>query len=105
MLESFRTLWPYMQRYRRGLALGMGSLLLKDLAHAAVPLVIRSAIDALTAHRPLPVILWLTLLLVAIALARSIFQYWMRVILIGISRDIEYDLRNDLFAHLVSLSP
>src|SRR5579872_6470230 len=29
----------------------------------------------------------------------------MRVILIGISRDIEYDLRNDLFAHLVSLSP
>ena len=94
-----------MQRYRRGLALGMGSLLLKDLAHAAVPLVIRSAIDALTAHRPLPVILWLTLLLVAIALARSIFQYWMRVILIGISRDIEYDLRNDLFAHLVSLSP
>jgi len=94
-----------MQRYRRGLAFGMGALLLKDLAHAAVPLVIRSAIDALTAHRPLPVILWLTLLLVAIALARSIFQYWMRVILIGISRDIEYDLRNDLFAHLVSLSP
>jgi ATP-binding cassette subfamily B protein len=29
----------------------------------------------------------------------------MRVIIIGISRDIEYDLRNDLFRHLVSLSP
>ena len=29
----------------------------------------------------------------------------MRVILIGISRDIEYDLRNDLFAHLIRLSP
>jgi len=105
MLESFRTLWPYMRRYQRGLALGMGALIIKDLAHVAVPLVIRSAIDALTAHRPLPGILWLVLLLVAIAVVRSIFQFWMRVILIGMSRDIEYDLRNDLFAHLVSLSP
>ena len=94
-----------MRRYQRGLALGMGALIIKDLAHVAVPLVIRSAIDALTAHRPLPGILWLVLLLVAIAVVRSIFQFWMRVILIGMSRDIEYDLRNDLFAHLVSLSP
>jgi ATP-binding cassette subfamily B protein len=105
MLESFRTLRPYLRRYRRGLALGMGALVIKDLAHAAVPLVIRSAVDALTAHRPLAVILRFVLLLVAVALTRSIFQFWMRVILIGISRDIEYDLRNDLFAHLVSLSP
>src|SRR5262249_5135937 len=42
--------------------------------------------------------------LVGLALFRGVFQYWMRVTLIGISRDIEYDLRNDLFAHLVSLS-
>src|SRR6266851_2009881 len=105
MLESFRTLWPYMRRYRRGLALGMGSLVLKDLATVAAPLVIRSAIDALTARRPVAVILRLALLLAAIALVKGIFQFWMRVILIGISRDVEYDLRNDLFARLVSLSP
>jgi ATP-binding cassette subfamily B protein len=94
-----------MKRYRRGLALGMGSLVLKDLAHAAIPLMIGSAIDALTARRPFPVILRFSLLLVALAAFRGLFQFWMRVILIGISRDIEYDLRNDLFGHLVSLSP
>jgi ATP-binding cassette subfamily B protein len=94
-----------MRRYRRGLALGMGSLILKDLAHAAVPLTIGAAIDALTAGRPFPVILRFALLLVALAAFRGIFQFWMRVILIGNSRDIEYDLRNDLFGHLVSLSP
>ncbi len=105
MLESFRTLWPYMRRYRRGLALGMGSLVLKDLAHVAAPLVIRSAIDTLTAGRPFTMILRLALLLAGIALFKGLFQFWMRVILIGISRDVEYDLRNDLFAHLVSLSP
>ena len=49
MRESFRTLWPYLKRYRRGLALGMGSLILKDLAHASVPLILGGAIDALTA--------------------------------------------------------
>ncbi len=43
--------------------------------------------------------------LVGLSLLKGLFQFWMRVILIGNSRDIEYDLRNDLFAHLVSLSP
>jgi ATP-binding cassette subfamily B protein len=94
-----------MKRYRRGLALGMGSLVLKDLAHAAIPLMIGSAIDALTARRPFPVVLRFSLLLIVLAAVRGLFQFWMRVILIGISRDIEYDLRNDLFGHLVSLSP
>ena len=39
-----------------------------------------------------------------LALLKGVFQYWMRVIIIGISRDIEFDLRNDLFRHLVKLS-
>src|SRR5579864_242317 len=104
MLESFHTLWPYMRRYRKGLALGIGSLILKDVAGAAVPLMIRGAIDAMTATR-FSAVLRFSLLLAAIALVKGIFQFWMRVILIGISRDVEYDLRNDLLAHLVALSP
>src|SRR6185369_793006 len=43
--------------------------------------------------------------LIGLALMKGFFQFWMRVIIIGVSRDVEYDLRNDLFAHLVSLSP
>ena len=83
----------------------MGSLVLKDVFGASIPLVIRSAIDSLTAGRPFSVVLRFALLLAAVSLVKGVFQYWMRVILIGISRDIEYDLRNDLFARLVSLSP
>ena len=105
MTESFKTLWPYLYRYRRGLALGMASLILKDVAATTIPLLIRNAIDAMTARRPASFVLRLALVLVGIALVKGIFQFWMRVILIGISRDIEYDLRNDLFAHLISLSP
>src|SRR5262249_61314291 len=43
--------------------------------------------------------------LLGLAALKSVFQFWMRVTIIGISRDVEYDLRNDLFRHLASLSP
>src|SRR5437899_7069366 len=105
MLESIRTLWPYMRRYRGGLVRGMGSLVIKDVAGAAVPLLIGGAIDALTAGNGFGVVFRFALYLIGLSMLKGVFQYWMRVILIGISRDIEYDLRNDLFAHLVSLSP
>jgi ATP-binding cassette subfamily B protein len=70
-----------------------------------LPLLIRAAIDALTSRRPLSEVLTFAAWLVGACLLKGIFQYWMRVILIGVSRDIEYELRNDLFEHLVSLSP
>jgi ATP-binding cassette subfamily B protein len=44
------------------------------------------------------------LFLFAIALVGGVFKYLMRIVVIGISRDVEYDLRNDLFAHLQRLS-
>jgi len=105
MWETLRTVRPYLKRYRRGLALGLAALVLKDVAAAALPLMIRGAIDALTKGEPPSRFLRFSGLLVAISLAKGLFQYWMRVIIIGISRDIEYDLRNDLFRHLVGLSP
>jgi ATP-binding cassette subfamily B protein len=92
-------------RYRKGLALGLGALVLKDLAGAAQPLAIRSAIDALSRAHGLNRLLFFAGCLVGLAVVKGLFQYWMRVIIIGISRDIEYDLRNDLFRHLVDLSP
>jgi len=41
---------------------------------------------------------------VVLSAVKGFFQYWMRVILVGISRDVEYDLRNDLFARLTQLA-
>ena len=45
-----------------------------------------------------------SLALLAVAGVKAIFQYLTRWILIGVSREIEFDLRNDLFAHLERLS-
>lgn len=80
-------------------------LILKDLAQAAQPLMIRGAIDSLAGGPGARLFLRYAGYLTGLALFKGIFQYWMRVILIGISRDVEYDIRNQLFAHLVGLSP
>ncbi|MBV9760644.1 MAG: ABC transporter ATP-binding protein [Acidobacteriaceae bacterium] len=104
MLRSLSTLWPYVKRYKRGLSLGIGALLLKDLLAAAQPIAIKYGVDSLIHGFQLRILLQLAGLLVGLSLVKGIFQFWMRVVIIGISRDIEYDLRNDLFAHLVKLS-
>jgi ATP-binding cassette, subfamily B, multidrug efflux pump len=104
MWESLATVRKYLWRYRWALALGFLCLVLKDVAQAGQPLMIRGAIDALGprgSSRFVRYALWL----VGLSLVKGTFQFFMRVVIIGVSRDIEYDLRNDLFAHLVELSP
>jgi ATP-binding cassette subfamily B multidrug efflux pump len=104
MKNILRFLIPYYSRYKKQLVLGFGSLILKDLFHAAQPLVIRSGIDSLQKQFAMEAVFWFAAGMVGLALLKGFFQYWMRVILIGVSRDIEYDLRNDMFGHLTTLS-
>ena len=103
MKGAIQFLWPHLRRYRRAYAVGFGALAAKDIFGAAIPLAMRAAVDSLTADRSLRLLFEFCGLLVGLSLAKGVFQYWMRVILIGISRDIEYDLRNDLFSRLVTL--
>ena len=98
------TAFPYLWRHRTGLALGMGALIVKDLLAASLPLVIRGGIDSLTRGFRIQLVFEFAALMVALSLVKGIFQYWMRVVLISLSRDIEYELRNELFSHLVTLS-
>ena len=104
MKNAANMLWPYYKRYRRGLVLGFGSLLLKDLFGAAQPLVIRAGVDTLTHGFKVSSVFQFAGILILLSILKGFFQYWMRVIIIGISRDIEYDLRNSLFGKLVTLS-
>ena len=104
-MEALRSLIPYLLRYRSKLLAGMVCLVLKDIAGVATPLVIRSAVDTLSSGGGVRRVLWICALLLGIQAAKGALQFGMRVILIGTSRDIEFDLRNDLFRRLVELSP
>jgi ATP-binding cassette, subfamily B, multidrug efflux pump len=105
MLKSLSRLRPYLARYKVSFVLGFAALIITQAVGATVPLVIKAAIDAISLGTTGRRLLFFGALLISIALIKAIFQFWMRWILIGISRDIEYDLRNDLFRHLMRLSP
>jgi len=104
VLSTLRGLVPYMRRYRTPLVLGLGAMVLKDGLAAAMPLMIKKAVDSLVAGYRIEQLLWFIGALLAISAAKGVFQYWMRVLVIGVSRDIEFDLRNALFARMVTLS-
>ncbi len=104
MLRRLSPLFPYLARYRNRYVVGFLTLAIAQLVGVTIPLIIKAGIDALTRGAPARVLLLDAALMLAIALVKAIFQFWMRWILIGISRDVEFDLRNDLFAHLERLS-
>jgi ATP-binding cassette subfamily B multidrug efflux pump len=107
--KSLRPLFPYMKKYRGSFAVGTLCLFLNNGVWILFPQVVRRAIGDLTHsvenHQPLRhLLLTYAIVLLAVACTRGIFQFLTRWILIGISREIEFDLRNDFFRHLESLS-
>jgi ATP-binding cassette, subfamily B, multidrug efflux pump len=104
MLKSLRPLFPYLKRYRWGYVLGTLSVFLHNGIWILFPQVIRRAVDDLQAGVTQHKLLIYALLLLAVAAAKGIFQFLTRWVVIGISREVEFDLRNDLFKHLEGLS-
>src|ERR1700677_2456329 len=100
MLRDLRPLFSYMRRYRWGYLWGTLSCIATNGVWVLFPLVIEKAIDGLEHGVTRQRILVFSGELVAIAGVKGVFLYAQRWILIGISREIEFDLRNDLFKHL-----
>jgi ATP-binding cassette subfamily B protein len=103
MRKTIGLLWPMLAEHRRTLVLGIGSLLLKDLLAVAVPLLIKAGVDTISTDFAVTDLLWYGAALIVLSVAKGFFQYWMRVLMIGVSRDIEYDMRRRLFDHLVKM--
>jgi ATP-binding cassette, subfamily B, multidrug efflux pump len=99
-----RPLLPYLKRYRWGFVAGALCIVLSNGAQAGLPRVIGNAAQSLASSVTRHKLLVFTLQVLALAVVRGIFLFLTRWIVIGISRDIEFDLRNDLFAHLETLS-
>ncbi len=102
--KSLRPLLPYLKKYRRGYVVGTVCVFLTNGVWSLFPQVIQRAVDALKQGITSRTLLIYSLLLIAIALTKGVFQYLTRWVVIGISREIEFDLRNDLFRHLEGLS-
>jgi len=96
-------LWVYMRRYRGRYVFGLTCLLVTCTMAMAVPYLLKRAVDAIAAGRPPSVAATMALGIITIALVQALARTFSRFVIFNVGRDIEYDLRNDLFAHLERL--
>jgi ATP-binding cassette subfamily B multidrug efflux pump len=105
MFSRLRPLFPYLHRYWRSFALGGLALIVYNAAKAMIPLLIGGAMTDIQHDLSAAKIERLALRLLAVAVVAAVALYLTRQIIIGASREIEFDLRNDLFSHLESQPP
>jgi ATP-binding cassette, subfamily B, multidrug efflux pump len=105
VLARLSPLVPYLARYRRKLVLGLLAIAGSVAIGLANPLLLGRAIDAMRAQVSHAALLRYAGLIVGVSLAQGVFTYTQRMILVGMSRDIEFDLRNDYFASLERQPP
>ena len=102
-MSPVRRLLVYVVRYRRDFLTGLACVLVATGVSLTSPMVLRYAIDDLMRGVTRAKLVEYGSLLVAIGIVGGVFKFFMRRILTGVSRDIEYDMRNDFYAHLEML--
>jgi ATP-binding cassette subfamily B protein len=104
-LREFKTLLPYLSRYRWRYLWGFICLIMVDAAQIVIPQFIRQAVDLISAgnfswNRILFLSLWMIGVMAVISLGRFFWRYFIH----GSSRRIETEMREQLFDHLLTLS-
>jgi ATP-binding cassette subfamily B protein len=98
-----KRLFGYLRRYRARYAAGGVCLLVTATLAMAVPYLLKRAIDAIERGEPFAVAARLAALIVAVAIGQGLARTLSRSLIFNVGRDVEYDLRSDLFAHLQRL--
>ncbi|MDR1858784.1 MAG: ABC transporter ATP-binding protein/permease, partial [Treponema sp.] len=104
-LRHYKSLLPYLSRYRRSYFWGLACLIVVDAAQIAIPQFIRRAIDLISSGdfqwgEIVRLCLWMVGTMALISLGRFFWRYFIH----GSSRKIETEMRNKLFGHLQTLS-
>src|SRR5947207_15165981 len=100
-----RRLNSYMLRYQRRYLLGFVFLLVTATLAMIIPYFLKRAVEVIERDRALNGLVFYVLVIIGMAIVQGVARTFSRFLIFNIGRDIEYDLRNDLFAHLEKLSP
>src|SRR5215467_1301900 len=99
-MSPFTRLLGYALRYRKKFLLGLVCVVISRAVYLAAPQVLGRAVDDLTRGVTVRKLAGWGAVLLGIGVFAGVFRFLMRRILTGVSRDIEYDMRNEFFAHL-----
>ena len=103
-MDDLRKFARYFRPYKKSLVAGAFCVVASVAVGLTVPLLVRHAVDDLTARGvSWPVLTRYALTILGVSVVSGIFLFLQRRILIGMSRHVEYDLRQDFFAHLQRL--
>ncbi|MGH7897754.1 MAG: ABC transporter ATP-binding protein, partial [Candidatus Binatia bacterium] len=96
-------LFSYMKRYRGRYGWGFFCLLVTATLAMAIPYLLKHAVEVVEHGRDLGDLRFYVIVIVSFALVQAVARTFSRALIFNIGRDIEYDIRNDLFAHLEKL--
>ncbi len=99
-----RKIWDYFGRYRLAFGLGVLFLALTQAAALAVPQLLRMATDGLV-EGDRDAVWEAAVSMMALAVGGAVVRVLSRVLIFNSGRRVEFDIRNDIFAHLQTLAP
>ena len=102
---ELKPIFPYVRRHLRAYLIGFVATIFATAAQLASPWILKFAVESFRRPEGQAHLFGYAVGLVVLAAVAGIFRYLMRQQMIGASRKIEYELRNDYFAHLQRLSP
>jgi len=101
IMDDLRTLARYFRPYKLQLFLGIACIAAGVVFNVTIPQIVGNAIDANWTQVSWSKLTIAALKVLGASLMSGLFLFLQRRILIGMSRHIEYDLRNDFYARLV----
>ena len=104
-MKDLRRFLSYFRSRPRDWVLGFGTMVLSTVFFLAMPSLVRRAIDGLQSEVTLRRLFELSGVIVLLAAGDAVCLFYTRRILIGASRHMEYEIRQDLFSHLLRLPP
>jgi ATP-binding cassette subfamily B multidrug efflux pump len=100
-------LWHYMRRYRARYAVGCVALFATATLVMLVPKITERAFDVIAGDLPtdekLSRVAFYGFAIVVIAVVQAVVRTWSRALIFNAGRDVEYDLRGELYDHLLTL--
>lgn len=96
-------LTSYLRPHRGQLALGVGALLLVNILSVWIPLIIGDAVERLKITLSQGTILRYVVLILVLATIMWAIRMASRVLIFGVGRQVEFDLKQRIFEHLLSL--
>ena len=102
-MQNLFTLKKYFLRYKTKILLGILFIVISNLLTVYVPIILKNAINDLQNNVASETLFKYAALIIGVSLIAGVFRYLIRQTIIVVSREIEYDLRNDFWSHIQKL--